>query len=39
MIANVEDNQELLANMPMRAVVMLGADIEQLNKFLALVNK
>lgn len=39
MIANVEDNQELLANMPMRAVVMLGANIEQLNKFLALVNK
>lgn len=39
MIANVEDNQELLANMPMRAVVMLGADIEQLNKFFEIVNK
>lgn len=39
MIVNVEDNQELLANMPMRAVVMLGADIEQLNKFFEIVNR
>jgi len=32
-------DSELLANMPLRAIVMLGASIDQMHQFLALANK
>ncbi|MFL2089962.1 hypothetical protein ACEN4H_08690 [Leuconostoc mesenteroides] len=37
-INSSDSNRELMENLPLRAIIMIGANVDQVNKFIELAN-